>query len=123
MGLLRPLPSQGIGRPEETVSLEVAAGMLMARADTSDAAPSPPQGIGRPEETVSLEVAAGLLMARAEAAAPPAGGGGPMSEADKLKRALMLALLDKQVRQTPALLPPPVSMGQPQVRRHLPAYS
>ena len=37
-----------------------------------------------------------MLMARAEAAAPR-GGGAPLSEAEKLKRALMLALLDKQV--------------------------
>ena len=51
-------------------------------------------GLFRPrEDTVSLEVAAGMLMARAEA-----GGDGGGSEADKLKRALMLALLDKQVR-------------------------
>ena len=55
------------------------------------------KGIGRPEETASLEVAAGMLLARAEAEAPGVGGA-PMNEQDKLKRALMLALLDKQVR-------------------------
>jgi hypothetical protein len=55
---------------------------------------------------VSLEIAAGLLMARVEAdvrQGVAGGGGGGRGDtegsevADKLKRALMLALLDKQV--------------------------
>ena len=60
--------------------------------------------IGRPpgeEVDVSLEIAAGLLMARVEADVRQGGGGRGDTEgsevADKLKRALMLALLDKQV--------------------------
>lgn len=53
----------------------------------------------RPEERAALEVAAGMLMARVEGPRGQAGSGtATADEVEKLRRAVMLALLDKQVR-------------------------